>query len=97
MAKITTASGFVCDFDRASLDDMRTFEQLAIATDDRAGDFARLRATTAALESLLGHEQKEALYDHIAASNGGRVPFAPLFAELSEILTSAAGEDTVKN
>lgn len=97
MAKITTASGFTCDFDRAALDDMRTFELLSVVTDDSAEEFTRLRATAAALESLLGHEQKEALYNHIAAANGGRVPFIPLFTEISEIMNASAGKDTAKN
>lgn len=97
MAKVTTPSGFLCEFDRTALDDMRVVELFGLATDESADDFARFRATSSVVEKLLGGEQKEALYDHIASGHAGRVPLRALFDELTAILKASAGEDVVKN
>lgn len=97
MAKVTTATGFSCDFDNTALDDMRVVELFCLATDDDANEFERFRAMSTVVDKLLGGEKKEALYTHIAAKHAGRVPLKALFDELMAIMTAAAGEDAVKN
>lgn len=91
-----TSSGFQVDFDKRRLDDMRVVELLGDVTDDELGDFPRLRATGKLIELLLGKEQKNALYEHIGTQNEGRVPYAVLERELSEIM-AIAGKDAEKN
>lgn len=91
-----TKTGFVFSYDPALLDDMRVVDVLAVLCDEAANPFARITACSRATEMLLGKDLKDALYAHIGASHGGRVPFAKLEAELMEIM-GAAGKDAEKN
>jgi len=84
--EVTTESGFKCVVDEAALDDFELFEALA-DMDNREDGMAMLSAFKKVLSSLLGEEQKDRLYDHIKAGNGGRVRASALKTELLQIFT----------
>ena len=91
-----TKSGIAFEFDKAALDDMRFVDLLCVIMDEEAAEFDRLSASSKAIALLLGPAQKAALYEHIAAAHGGRVPAAVLQQELTEIILSVR-EDAGKN
>ena len=91
----TISNGFYFEFDETRADDMRFVDLIVEATSKDAGDFEKLSATSKMIEMLLGKEQKNALYEHIGKSYGGRVPFAEMDKALTEIMK--AGGDSVKN
>lgn len=96
MKRGTTSSGFFYEYDVQRLDDMRFVDVLSVIMDDEAAEFDRLKATSKAMEMLLGRELKNKLYDHIGQSHEGRVPYMALQQELQEIM-AAPGEDAAKN
>lgn len=91
----TTSTGFEWEFDEAHADDMRFVDLISAVTDENTPDFEKLSGASKLVELLLGKEQKKALYNHIGAQHGGRVPFAALNAALTEIMS--AGGESVKN
>lgn len=79
MMEGTTRSGFAYSIPESRLDNMELLEAL-MAIDK--GDGTQLPA---ALEMLLGTEQKKALYDHLRTADG-MVPVSAVSAEMGEIL-----------
>lgn len=74
-----TKSGFAYSIPESRLDNM---ELLEVLVDIDKGNGTQLPA---ALEMLLGKDQKKALYDHVRNSEG-IVPVSAVSAELMEIL-----------
>lgn len=89
MAEGKTSSGFVYVIDEDVNDDMELLEGL-IALD--SGDMTSLPQC---ITSLLGAEQKKALYDHCRSEKTGRVSSKKVIAEVGEIIKSVQSE--VKN
>lgn len=79
MMEGTTRSGFAYSIPESRLDNMELLEAL-MAIDK--GDGTQLPA---ALEMLLGAEQKKALYNHLRTADG-IVPVSAVSAEMGEIL-----------
>lgn len=96
MIKGTTVTGFSYEYDEANLDDMRVVDLLAEVMDDNAPAFNKITAISKLLTMILGADLKAALYDHIGATHGGRVPRAELEQALSEIM-GGSGKDAEKN
>lgn len=96
MVKGTTSGGFAFEYDEGRLDDMRYVDILAVVIDPEAPQFDKISGASRLLTMLLGPEMKKALYDHIGAKHGGRVPRAELETALEEIM-AAAGKDAEKN
>lgn len=90
-----TSTGFSWTFDETRADDVRFVELLAQIQAPETAEMDRLISASKVVGMLLGEEQKAALYDHIGSRHEGRVPFAELFAALSEIMQG--GGDAVKN
>ena len=84
MTKVTTASGFAAVIDEAVLDDMELLDMLM----ETSGD--NVRHLPAILGKLLGAEDKQRLYDHVRTAEG-RVPYAAIDRELTEIFSSIRG------
>lgn len=82
----TTRSGFAYEFDETRANDMRVLEHVITLTSDQASALDKTRALTVLPRMLLGHEQTERLYAHLALLCDGRVPPADLERELTEIL-----------
>lgn len=78
---MTTSTGFEFTVDEAALSDMELLEGLAAL--DEGGKEA-VSALPKLLASLLGKEQKKALYDHVRTPEG-RVPIEALTGELKDI------------
>lgn len=89
MAEGKTSSGFVYVIDEDVNDDMELLEGL-IALD--SGDMTSLPQC---ITSLLGAEQKKALYDHCRSEKTGRVSSKKVIAEVGEIIKSV--QSKVKN
>ena len=90
----TTGSGFVYEFDEERANDMMVLQRIVTLTDDEAPALDKVRALTALPGMLLGQEQADRLYAHLAQIHGGRVPPAALEKDLTEILGgSAAGKN----
>ena len=89
MTEGKTKSGFAYVIDDDVRDDMELLEGF-IALDN--GDMTSL---TQCITSLLGDEQKRALYDHCRSEKTGRVSAKKVMAEVGEILNDA--RDEVKN
>ena len=96
MRKGTTSTGFEYEFDEERLDDMRFVDVMAVVVDPNAKPFDKFKGASQLLTMLLGPDLKDALYDHIGKSYGGRVPRAEVENALSEIMTGA-GKDAEKN
>lgn len=96
MVKGTTSGGFAFEYEAERLDDMRYVDILAVVIDPEAPRFDKIAGASKLLTMLLGPEMKKALYDHIGAQHGGRVPRAELETALEEIM-AAAGKDAEKN
>ena len=96
MVKGTTSTGFKFSFDKARLDDMRLIEAFSDSVDESIDNIQRLKASKQILERLLGHEQKEKLYNHIEGYSDGLIPSGALAKELNDILAAVPG-NTVKN
>lgn len=89
--KGTTATGFQFEIDEEVRDDMEILEQLASMS---KGD---MTAMPAVLVSLLGEDQKKALYDH-CRSKTGRVSATKVTSELESIFDNIrVGESDTKN
>lgn len=82
-----TKSGFAYSIPESRFDNMELLDAL-VAIDK--GDGSQLPA---ALDMLLGKEQKKALYDHVRTTEG-IVPVSAVSAELMEIMQ---GDKTAKN
>lgn len=89
MAEGKTSSGFAYVIDEDVNDDMELLEGF-IALD--SGDMTSLPQC---ITSLLGAEQKKALYDHCRSEKTGRVSSKKVIAEVGEIIKSVQSE--VKN
>lgn len=96
MVKGTTSGGFAFAYEAERLDDMRYVDILAVVIDPEAPRFDKIAGASKLLTMLLGPGMKKALYDHIGAQHGGRVPRAELETALEEIM-AAAGKDAEKN
>lgn len=89
MAEGKTSTGFAYVVDEDVNDDMELLEGF-IALDN--GDMTSLPQC---ITSLLGSEQKKALYDHCRNEKTGRVSSKKVIAEVGEILKDVQSE--VKN
>lgn len=91
MIKGKTKSGFEYEFDEKNIDDMRFIELLS-SVEEHVGNAVK------AIEWMLGKDQKNALYEHIAEQNDGRVrieAFGEIFNEIIEDAAERSNE--VKN
>ena len=93
--KGVTTTGFEFSYDPIVLDDMRFVDTLAELLDEKTDEFQTLVCSSRLLTMLLGKDQKERLYDHIAAKNGGRVPYSALEPEIQQIM--GVNEEPGKN
>jgi len=82
----TTSTGFEFSYDESRLDDMKMADTLMSFMDEDVPEFSRLKAASTFVELLFGKTGKNALYDHIAKSNDGRVPYVAFYTELGDIL-----------
>lgn len=97
MKRGTLKNGFDFSFDETVADDMR-FVDLLVEADDESGSMVRkLRAVERMVDMLLGKEQRERLYEHIAGQNDGRVPVSAFQECFQEIMTYDYGDDVLKN
>jgi len=93
----TLNNGFTFKFDETVADDMRFVDLLVEAADDSASQLRQLKAVEKLIDMLLGREQREQLYDHIAAEHGGRVPVNVFKDCFQEIMTYDFEEVSLKN
>ena len=80
--KVKTATGFECEIDANTMNDMEVLD-LVVRIDE--GDAL---AYSPFLTKLLGKENKARLYDHVREEDG-RVPIEKVAAEVGEILEQA--------
>ena len=90
----TLKNGFVYEFDETVGDDMRFVDLLVRAMDEETSAPRQLVALEKVIDTLLGREQRERLYEHIAKDNGGRVPVAVFRECFTEIMM---GGEPLKN
>lgn len=91
----TLKNGFHYEFDETVADDMRFVDLLVDAMDETASAPKQLRTLAKVIDTLLGTEQRNRLYDHIAEQNNGRVPVGVFRDCFTEIML---GEDnSLKN
>lgn len=81
-----TKTGFSYSYDESRLDDMRMVKLLEIIMGEDTDTYERMSASDVFARKLLGEEVKELLYEHIGKSHEGRVPYAALSAEISDIM-----------
>lgn len=81
--RIETKSGFVCEIDEAVVNDM---EVLDLVVEIEKGNVLKYPSL---LEKLLGADLKQKLYDHVRVD--GRVPYAAVDAEISDIFSGIGG------
>lgn len=87
-----TKSGFQYSINDDALDDMELIDALADMDD---GEVTSYRY---ALKSLLGEDQRKALYEHIRSKKTGRVSAKAVFTAFVEILNDAKEKSAnVKN
>lgn len=92
MIKGKTSSGFEYQIEDDARDDMELLEAFMEIDDGKIGALRKV------IKSLLGDEQKTALYDFHRDKKTGRVPASKIMADLSEILNDAGEQSTaVKN
>lgn len=94
MRKGILSNGFAYEFDETVADDMEFLDVLAAVMADESSNQERLIAASKLGDMLLGKEQKKALYDHIKAEHGGRVPVAVFQGLLGELMS---GSGDLKN
>lgn len=82
--KVTTKSGFKCNLFKAALDDMELLEMLS------ALDKGQVQVIPDILLSMLGAEQKKALYDFCRVD--GRVSTTRVGEMIMEIFSSQGDE-----
>lgn len=76
--KVTTKSGFSCEIDPSTLDNMELVDALAeMQGDDDALSVSRV------VRMVLGDKNRKALYDHLRKD--GRVPVGDVTQEVIEI------------
>ena len=85
MKKGKLKNGFEFEVDENVLDDMRLIDAMAEAQDENPTKFSK------AILMVLGAEQRDRLYEHIALENG-RVPIEATSEALVEIF-EAMGEE----
>lgn len=83
-----TDSGFEFTIERTALDDMRLIDALCESENDNPLSISKV------IQLMLGKNQKEKLYKHIAEENG-RVPIDKLVNEVKDIFAKSG--DSVKN
>lgn len=91
-----TSTGFEFKFDESRLNNMRLVDAFAEFSNTAESEFSRMSAFSKVITLLLGADEKERLYDHIASYSDGLVPADALEKELKEILAAEPG-NTVKN
>lgn len=92
-----TSTGFEYSVTEGIENDWRIVQAFRKATD---GDYLKqIDAAGDLVEIILNdHDQEKALYEHIAAGNGGRVPTNELFKEIKEIIEEAKKQsNAIKN
>ena len=85
MEKVKLKNGFTCEIDETILEDMELVEALADA------EGANPLRIVDVVRTVLGEEQKKALYDHVRTENG-RVPVDVITDCIMEIFENM-GED----
>lgn len=91
----TLKNGFHYEFDETVADDMRFVDLLVAAMDEDLSVPKQLQTLVKVIDTLLGREQRDRLYDFIAEQNNGRVPVGVFRDCFTEIMT---GEDnSLKN
>ena len=85
--KITTDSGFSCEFDERVLNDFRTVAAMGEMMDEELSDTQRMAAATRVVNRIIGKE-KARLFAHV--EKDGFVAQEDVFAELNNILEKAA-------
>lgn len=93
----TTSTGFEFAVDANAFDDMRVIDIMSASMSPNASNIERISGMTKIGDVVLGADQKERLYAHIAQNNGGRIPMAVYEAELTEIMNASAGKSAEKN
>lgn len=83
VVKIKTKSGFECEIDEVVVNDM---EVLDLVVDIEKGNALKYPEL---LTKLLSEETKRRLYDHVRVA--GRVPYAAIDAEITEIFVALNG------
>lgn len=81
--RIETKSGFVCQIDEAVVNDMEVLDLIVEIENGNVLKYPTL------LGKLLGTELKQKLYDHVRVD--GRVPYAAVDAEISDIFSGLGG------
>ena len=89
----TLKNGFHYEFDETVADDMRFVDLLVAAMDETLSVPRQLQVLVKVIDTLLGKEQRERLYEHIAKEHDGRVPVGVFRDCFGEIMT---GEDSLK-
>lgn len=88
--KITTRSGFTCEIDPVSLDDMEILELIGEVQDGNTFYVPKI------IKRMLGDEQKKALYDHLRTPEG-RVPTDATYDVMGEIFDAINEAKETKN
>lgn len=83
------SNGFECDFDVQNANDMRVLVRIKDLIDPDASPLAKTSALVDLPVMLLGKEQTDKLYEHLAALHDGRVPPAEVEKALTEIMTAS--------
>lgn len=84
--KIKTKSGFECEIEKESMNDMRIVDAIAEISDGN-----NALALPYVIKALLGKDGKERLYKHVE-DGAGRVPIEKISGELLDIF-SAMGDE----
>ena len=96
MIKGKTKSGFEFAVKENAMDDMRLIDTMSAILAPGASRAEILQLNSRSADILLGKEQKEALYEHIAQQHDGKVPVAVFAQELKEVMESL-GKEAEKN
>lgn len=88
MTKGITSTGFEFEFNDKALKDARLIEKVAALSNED------LRSLTYVLDKLLGEEQKEKLYDHVAELDpDGMADIQKVISEIGEMVKAAGDEE----
>ncbi len=87
-----TTSGFEFEINKSALTDWRLLDAFMTLDDKSASDISRSNAVRKALNMLIGEDQKDMLYKHIADKHDGAVESTDLIAEFNEIVAQAQGD-----
>lgn len=86
-----TKNGFKYSISDEALDDMELLDALTEL------DEGKTTAYKQAISSLLGEDQRKALYEHVRNKDTGRVSAKKVFEAFAEILESAKENSAAKN